>query len=123
VHSTISSFKTVEEEKVSSVKSQAPLAGVAINPEAVLQQQVLSKPITLDDDAPQNAVDCEIDDIDLLAGKKHLVIRGGPLNLIEALKGKHKELGFLELLEPGKDLKNNKAFFTSTWSLKGYPGI
>ena len=117
------SSKTVEEEKVSYVKSQAPLGGVAINPEAVLQQQVLSKPIELDDDAPQNAVDCEIDDIELLAGKKHLVIRGGPLNLIEALKGKHKELGFLELLEPGKDLKNNKAFFTSTWSLKGYPSI
>jgi len=117
------SSKTVEEEKVSSVKSQAPLTGVAINPEAFFQQQILSKPIALDDDAPQNAVDCEIDDIDLLAGKKHLVIRGGPLNLIEALKGKHKELGFLELLEPGKDLKNNKGFFTSTWSLKGYPGI
>ena len=118
------SSKTVEEEKVSYVKSPAPLAGVAINPEtSFFQQQVLSKPIVLDDDAPQNAVDCEIDDIELLAGKKHLVIRGGPLNLIEALKGKHKELGFLELLEPGKDLKNNKAFFTSTWSLKGYPSI
>ena len=113
----------VEEEKISYVKNPATLVGVAMNPEAVLQQQIISKQIVLDDDAPQNAVDSEIDDIDLLAGKKHLVIRGGPLNLIEALKGKHKELGFLELLEPGKDLKNNKAFFTSTWSLKGYPGI
>ena len=112
----------VEEEKVSYVKNPVPQGGGNINPEAVSQQQILPKPM-LDDDAPQNAVDCEIDDPDLLVGKKHLVIRGGPLNLIEALKGKHKELGFLELLEPGKDLKNNKAFFTSTWSLKGYPSI
>jgi len=117
------SSKTVEEEKVSYVKNPAPMAGVAINPEAVLQQQIWSKPVVLEDDAPQNAVDCEIDDIELLAGKKHLIIRGEPSSLIEALKGKHKELGFLKLEEAGKDLKNNKAFFTCTWSLKGYPGI
>jgi len=43
--------------------------------------------------------------------------------MIEALKGKHKNLGFLDLLEVGKDLKNKKDFFTWTWSLKGYPGI
>ena len=43
--------------------------------------------------------------------------------MIEALKGKHKNLGFIEQLEQGKDLKNNKAFFTCQWNLKGYPKI
>jgi hypothetical protein len=43
--------------------------------------------------------------------------------MIEALKGKHKTLGFIENLEPGKDLKTNKAYFTVGWSLKGYPEI
>jgi hypothetical protein len=55
--------------------------------------------------------------------KKHLTSRGQPLGLLEALKGKHKSLGFIENLLPGKDLKTNKAYFTATWSLKGYPNI
>ena len=70
-----------------------------------------------------NAVDCEIDDPELLGSKKHLTSRGQPLGLVEALKGKHKNLGFIENLEPGKDLKTNKPFFTATWTLKGYPNI
>ena len=76
-----------------------------------------------DDDDPSNAIDCEIDDAELLGTKKHLVQRGGPLNFVEALKGKHKNLGFIELLEPGKELKTNKAYFTCTFQLKGYPSI
>ncbi len=70
-----------------------------------------------------DAIDCEIDDPELLGTKKHLTSRGQPLGLIEALKGKHKTLGFIENLEPGKDLKTNKPYFTVTWTLKGYPSI
>jgi hypothetical protein len=43
--------------------------------------------------------------------------------MIEALKGKHKNLGFIELLDKERDLKTNKDVFTSTWSLRGYSGI
>ncbi len=55
--------------------------------------------------------------------KKHLKNKGQPVSIIEALKGKHKTLGFIEILEPGKDLKTNRDFFTVSWSLKGYPEI
>jgi hypothetical protein len=74
-------------------------------------------------DNPQNALDCAIDDPELLDTKKHLMSNGTPLVLIESLKGKHKTLGFLEQNEPGKDLKNKKDYFTCTWNLKGYPTI
>ena len=69
------------------------------------------------------AFDCEIDDPQLLAEKKHLTTRGQPLTIMESLKGKHKALSFQELLEPGKDPATGKAFFTVTWCLKGYPSI
>jgi hypothetical protein len=46
--------------------------------------------------------DCEIDDIQLMETKKHLTQKGGPVSKIEALKGKHKNLSFIELVEQGK---------------------
>ena len=79
--------------------------------------------VLMDEDAPQHAIDCEIDDPELTGTKKHLSSRGGALNMIEALKGKHKNLGFIELLDKERDLKTNKDVFTSTWSLRGYSGI
>ena len=56
--------------------------------------------------------------------KKHLTDKGQPVSIIEALKGKHKTLGFIENLEPGKDPKTNRDFFTTvSLTLKGYPEI
>lgn len=43
--------------------------------------------------------------------------------MVEGLKGKHKNLGFIEHVEPGRDVATNKPYFTVTWSLNGYKDI
>jgi hypothetical protein len=63
------------------------------NPEQNLQMN----PKMYDEDDKRDgadAIDCEIDDPELLGTKKHLTVRGQPLTFIESLKGKHKTLSF-----------------------------
>jgi len=52
--------------------------------------------------------------------KKHLCNKFMPLSIIEALKGKHKNLAFQESMLESKDMKQNKNIYTVTWELKGY---
>jgi hypothetical protein len=83
-----------------------------------------SMKVILDNEDPSagaSAVDCEIDDPELLEAKKHLTIRGQPLTLVNVLEGKHKNLSFQEVVDTGKDQKLNRDYFTVTWTLRGYP--
>ncbi|TNV78561.1 hypothetical protein FGO68_gene13150 [Halteria grandinella] len=100
------------------------------NPEQPLSQQTYSQPmppVLPSTPTTQNGMelvpDCEIDDLELMGTKKHLTQKGQPLTLVEALKGKHKNLGFVEHMDQGKELASNKTFFTVTWSIQGYPNI
>ena len=90
----------VEETKAveKTQTKQAEQVIQSINPEVamekILQTEQAKKVIE-----NQDVTDCEIDDPELLGLKKHLTIRGQPLQLIESLKGKHKTLSFLELVD------------------------
>jgi hypothetical protein len=71
------------------------------------------------------ATDCEIDDIELLISKKHLMVKATPLSLVNVLQSKYPKLNITEqLVEDGKDIpgaRHNNPNFICTVKMNSMP--
>lgn len=75
---------------------------------------------TQDYSSTQDCDDAEIDDPELMYGKKHLCVKFTPLNVVKTLEAKHKSLNFIEQKHESKDVQKQKIVYTIIFSLRGY---